>query len=49
MGHAWMENRHGLVVKADTNQFNGYVERKAAFANLEAQTPGAEKRLTLST
>jgi len=30
MGHALMENRHGLVVQADTNEADGHAERKAA-------------------
>jgi hypothetical protein len=47
MGHALMENRHGLVVQADTSEANGYAERKAALAMLERQAPGTDNQLTV--
>ena len=31
MGHAMMENRHGLVVQAERREAKGTAERKAAW------------------
>ncbi len=35
MGHALMENRHGLVVDACLTEANGHAERIAALAMIE--------------
>ncbi|AHB48051.1 transposase [Hyphomicrobium nitrativorans NL23] len=47
MGHALIENRHGLVVQADATQANGTAERAAALDMIDRQDPGSERRLTL--
>ena len=47
MGHALMENRHGLVVQADTSEASGYAERKAALAMVERHAPGSDNQLTV--
>jgi transposase len=47
MGHALIENRHGLVVQADATQANGTAEREAALDMIDRQDPGSERRLTL--
>ena len=47
MGHALMENRHGLVVQADATEANGTAERKAAVAMIDRQAPGTENPLTV--
>lgn len=47
MGHALMENRHGLVVQADATQATGRAEREAAITMLDAQAPGTTNQLTL--
>jgi transposase len=47
MGHALMENRHGLVVQADTTEANGTAERQAALAMIDWQAPGTSHQLTL--
>jgi transposase len=47
MGHALMENRHGLVVQAETSQANGHAERKAALEMIDRQAPGTSNQLTL--
>ena len=47
LGHALMENRHGLVVQADATTATGRAERAAALAMIERQSPGSERRLTL--
>ena len=47
MGHALMENRHGLVVQAATSQADGHAERKAALEMIDRQAPGTSNRLTL--
>lgn len=40
MGHALIENRHGLVVQADATQATGKAERQAALAMIDrAETP----------
>ena len=47
MGHALIENRHGLVVQADATQANGTAEREAALAMVDRQDPGSQRRITL--
>jgi transposase len=47
MGHALMENRHGLVVQAGTTEANGTAERKAALEMIDQQAPGTSNQLTL--
>src|SRR2546430_4456042 len=47
MGHALMENRHGLVVQADTTEANGTAERQAALEMIDRQDPGTSNRLSL--
>jgi hypothetical protein len=47
MGHAMIENRHGLVVQADATQATGKAERQAALAMIDRHDPGSERRLTL--
>jgi transposase len=47
MGHALIENRHGLVVQADATAANGTAEREAALAMINRQAPDTSNRLTL--
>lgn len=47
MGHALMENRHGLVVQAETSQADGYAERKATLQMIDRQAAGTSNQLTL--
>ena len=47
MGHALIENRHGLVVQADATAANGTAEREAALAMIDRHDPGSERPLTL--
>lgn len=47
MGHASMENRHGLIVQGDLTQADGHAERKAALAMLHRHSPGSTRKLTL--
>jgi len=47
MGHALMENRHGLVVQGDLTQADGHAERKAAMDMIHSHSPGSTRRLTL--
>jgi transposase len=47
MGHALTENRHGLVVQADTTEANGTAERQAALEMIDGHAPGTSNRLTL--
>jgi transposase len=47
IGHALIENRHGLVVQADATQANGVAEREAALAMVDRHDPGSQRRLTL--
>jgi hypothetical protein len=47
MGHALMENRHGLVVQADASEANGVAEREAALEMIDAHAPGTSNQLTL--
>ena len=46
MGHALMENRHGLVVAAELTQAKGTAEREAALTLVERHRP-RERRITL--
>jgi len=46
MGHALIENRHGLVVTAAVSAAGGTAERNAALAMIEARADRA-KRITL--
>lgn len=48
MGHALMENRSGLIVKAHVSQASGTAEREAALHMIEAHSPGSTRRLTLA-
>jgi transposase len=43
-GHALMENRNGLVVSAVVSQADGFGERKAALAMLDAMPTTADRR-----
>lgn len=43
-----IENRHGLVVQADSTQATGKAEREAALAMIERKDPGSQRRLTLA-
>lgn len=49
MGHALMENRHGLVVGVELTQANGHAERVAALAMLQRRRKerGGDSRWTL--
>ncbi|QDI78081.1 MULTISPECIES: IS5 family transposase [Leisingera] len=47
MGHALMENRHGLVVQGDLTHADGRAERKAALDMLHRHSPGSPRQLTL--
>jgi transposase len=46
LGHAMMDNRHGLVVDTRLTEANGRAEREAALA-MAAHLPGVHKRITL--
>jgi transposase len=46
MGHALMENRHGLAVGGEVTRATGTAERKAALSLIEGQRPG-RRRITL--
>jgi transposase len=48
MGHAMIENRHGLVVQADATQATGKAERQAALTMIDRHDPGSERQLTLA-
>ena len=48
MGHALIENRHGLVVQADATQATGRAERQAALTMIDRHDPGSERPLTLA-
>ena len=48
MGHAMIENRHGLVVQADATQATGKAEREAALAMIDRHDPGSERRITVA-
>ena len=47
MGHALMENRHGLVVQGNLTQADGHPEQKAALEMVHRHSPGSTRRLTL--
>jgi transposase len=47
MGHALIENRHGLVVQADATQATGKAEREAALTMINRHAPGTTNQLTL--
>jgi transposase len=47
MGHALIENRHGLVVQADATQATGTAEREAALTMIDRHAPGTTNQLTL--
>jgi len=47
MGHALMENQHGLVVQGDLTQPDGHTERQAALDMIHRPSPGSTRRLTL--
>src|SRR5262245_10760558 len=47
MGHAMIENRHGLVVQADATAATGRAEREAALAMIDRHDPGSERRITV--
>jgi transposase len=47
MGHALIENGHGLVVQANATAATGRAEREAALAMVDRHDPGSERRLTL--
>jgi transposase len=49
MGHALIENRHGLVVQADATAASGTAEREAALAMINRHAPGTSNPLTLGT
>ena len=46
MGHAMMENRHGLIVETETTLADGYGERKAALAMINRRCPG-QRQITV--
>jgi transposase len=48
MGHALIENRHGLVVQADATLATGKAERAAALSMIDRHDPGSERQLTLA-
>src|SRR5438128_9218972 len=47
MGQVLMENRHGLVVQADTSETNGTAERQAALEMVDRQALCTSNQLTL--
>lgn len=47
MGHALMENRHGLIVRGTLSRAGGTAEREAALEMLDAHRPG-RRRVTLA-
>lgn len=47
MGHALMENRHGLIVQAELTRADGHAERRAALDMIHRHSPGSTRRLTL--
>jgi hypothetical protein len=46
MGHAIMENRHGLVVAGMVTHANGTAERRASEIMLKARSKAAGRRIT---
>ena len=47
IGHAMIENRHGLVVETEMTQATGTAEREAAKLMINAHAPGSERRITV--
>ena len=47
MGHALMENRHGLAVGGGATLATGTAEREAALALIDARAGRSERRITL--
>jgi hypothetical protein len=47
IGHARMENRHGLIVQGDLTLADGHAERRAAPDMIHRHSPGSTRRLTL--
>jgi transposase len=47
MGHALMENRHGLAVGGGVSQATGTAERQTALELLDAKRGGSRRRITL--
>jgi transposase len=47
MGHALMENRHGLAVGGGVSQATGTAERETALALIDGRRGGRERRITL--
>ncbi|UPJ59943.1 hypothetical protein IVB24_09790 [Bradyrhizobium sp. 192] len=46
MGHATMENRHGLAVAGRVTHANGTAERRASEVMLKARRKAAARRIT---
>ena len=42
-----VENRHGLMMQAETSQADGHAEREAALEMIDRQAPGTSNQLTL--
>ena len=47
MGHALMENRHGLAVGGGVSQATGTAEREAALALIDRRRGRRRRRITL--
>lgn len=47
IGHALAENRHGLIVQADSTTASSRAGREVALAMIERHSPDSERRLTL--
>lgn len=47
MGHATMENRHGLAVAGRVTHANGAAERRASVTMLKARRKAAGRRITV--
>jgi transposase len=47
IGHAFMENRHGLIVQGELTRADGHAERKAALDMVHRHSPGSTRKLTL--
>ena len=48
MGHRLMENRTGLIVRADLTGADGHAERRAAIDMAHRLSPGSSRHLTLA-
>jgi len=46
-GHAWAENRNGLIANAMVTQADGYAERDAALLMLDRKQKGSARRITV--